>query len=145
MVLHISPILMIKLWNRFKVVILYFILLFPLSIEVLHNLFNSNFPSKIMVSCSCCLIKNLCSYFTRLLMFQTIQIAEPDYLHIGCSTQCLSIYCTFENRKPVLSCIQLGSCFLLKYHHRKVRSFRKVRALYCIQHPSLKEREFYHI
>ncbi|XP_010930305.1 outer envelope pore protein 37, chloroplastic isoform X1 [Elaeis guineensis] len=68
---------------------------------------------------------------------KTDQIGEPDYLHIGCSTQCLSISCTFENSKSVLSCIHLGSCFLLKYHHRKEQQ-GEVAMVASLANPSYK-------
>lgn len=54
-------------------------------------------------------------------MFQTDRIGDRDYIHVGYSARCLSISCTSENKKSIISCLHLGPFFGFKYHYRKVR------------------------
>ncbi|XP_073004434.1 outer envelope pore protein 37, chloroplastic isoform X1 [Typha latifolia] len=50
---------------------------------------------------------------------KTGQIGEPHYFHIGCSRPCVSVSCTYENNKSIVSCLHLGPFFLFKSHYRK--------------------------
>ncbi|XP_058101911.1 outer envelope pore protein 37, chloroplastic isoform X1 [Magnolia sinica] len=49
------------------------------------------------------------------------QIGETNYFRLGCSTKCLSMSCTSNDNKSILSCINLASVCLFKYHHRKAQ------------------------
>lgn len=61
------------------------------------------------------------AFLLRQLMFQSAQIGEANYYHVGYSTKCLSMSCTSSDKKSIVSCIDFGSIFMFKYHHRKVR------------------------
>lgn len=61
------------------------------------------------------------AFLLRQLMFQSVQIGEANYYHVGYSTKCLSMSCTSSDKKSIVSCIDFGSIFVFKYHHRKVR------------------------
>ncbi|KAM3255508.1 hypothetical protein ACQJBY_048641 [Aegilops geniculata] len=55
-------------------------------------------------------------------MFQNYQNGEQSYIHIGCSTHCLSISCDHEYDDSTVSCIHMDRYFQLKYNSRKVRA-----------------------
>ncbi|XP_020106946.1 outer envelope pore protein 37, chloroplastic isoform X1 [Ananas comosus] len=50
---------------------------------------------------------------------KTDRIGDRDYIHVGYSARCLSISCTSENKKSIISCLHLGPFFGFKYHYRK--------------------------
>ncbi|XP_044387700.1 outer envelope pore protein 37, chloroplastic isoform X1 [Triticum aestivum] len=47
------------------------------------------------------------------------QNGEQSYIHIGCSTHCLSISCDHEYDDSTVSCIRMDRYFQLKYNSRK--------------------------
>lgn len=53
-------------------------------------------------------------------MFQNYQNGEQSYVHIGCSTHCLSMSCDYEYGNSNVSCIHMDKYFQLKYDSRKV-------------------------
>ncbi|XP_048529250.1 outer envelope pore protein 37, chloroplastic-like isoform X2 [Triticum urartu] len=48
------------------------------------------------------------------------QNGEQSYIHIGCSTHCLSISCDHEYDDSTVSCIHMDRYFQLKYNSRKL-------------------------
>lgn len=57
----------------------------------------------------------------RQVIFQKNQVGEPKSFCIRCSTTSFCLSCTLDDNKSVISCIDLGSTYLFRYHHRKVR------------------------
>ncbi|XP_031477254.1 outer envelope pore protein 37, chloroplastic isoform X1 [Nymphaea colorata] len=50
-----------------------------------------------------------------------VQLGETKYFRIRCSTKFFSLSCIHNDNKSVISCSDLGSNFLFKYHQNKSR------------------------
>lgn len=53
-------------------------------------------------------------------MFQNCQNGEQSYIHIGCSTNSLSMSCDYQCDSSIVSCVHVDRYFQLKCDSRKV-------------------------
>lgn len=54
-------------------------------------------------------------------IFQSGLAGEGNCYCIGCSTNSLSLSCTYSDNESIVSCIKLGNIIQFKHHYRKVR------------------------